>query len=200
MALGRVARGRLEDVLKPLADGLASLGVTPNQLTLAGVILTGLSTFFYWFSGWDVVWLFGAAASLMSGGFLDVLDGALARRGGKSSRAGAFIDSVTDRVSDTLVAVGYLLSGIVYPLSALLMLATSMMVSYARARGETLQVRLDDVGVGERGVRLLIVISATLTAYWYPQALNISAILLTVLAGFTVVERFLYTLEKLRLS
>ncbi|GBC68849.1 CDP-diacylglycerol--inositol 3-phosphatidyltransferase [archaeon HR01] len=197
MALGRVARGRLETILTPLADRLAAGGVTPDQLTLAGLLLTGLSVFFYWLGG---AWLFAAAASLMAGGFLDMLDGALARRTGRLSRAGAFLDSVADRVSDTLVAVGYLLTGVVQPLLALLMLATSMLVSYSRARGESLGVRLADVGLGERGVRLLIVIVATLTAYIYPQALNISAAVLTVLAGFTVVERFLHTLEELGLS
>ncbi|MEM4298269.1 MAG: hypothetical protein QW815_07875, partial [Nitrososphaerota archaeon] len=85
----------------------------------------------------------------------------------------------------------------VHPLPVLLMLATSMLVSYSRARGEALQVRVGDVGVGERGVRLLIAIAATLASYFHTYILTLSAVLITIVSAVTVVERVLHVLRSL---
>ena len=197
MSLGKHARGRVEKVIAPIADTLASVGITPNQLTISGLALTGLAMFSYSLGG---VGLILAGILLVFGGFLDVLDGAIARRHGMSTPAGAFIDSFIDRLADIMIALGYLFSGLVSPLIVVLMLSSSMLVSYARARGEGLQVRVADVGVGERGVRLLIIIAATFISYFYPAALAISALAIIVISAITIVERALHILKSLSSS
>jgi archaetidylinositol phosphate synthase len=197
MSLGKLVRGRLERAIAPLVDALASLGVTPNQLTLYGLALTGLAMISY---NLGSLGLLLAGILLAVGGFLDVLDGVMARRHGMSTPAGAFIDSFADRLSDTMIALGFLFSGLVSPLVVMLMLSSSMLVSYARARGEGLQVRVAGVGVGERGVRLLIIIAATFTAYFQPIALSISALTITIVSAITVVERTWHILKSLSSS
>ncbi|MEM1944521.1 MAG: CDP-alcohol phosphatidyltransferase family protein [Nitrososphaerota archaeon] len=192
-----MARGRLERAVTPFVDALARVGFTPNRLTLAGLAATGLATLSYYWGGFERVGLLLAGLLLAVGSFLDALDGVMARRQGSATPAGAFIDSFVDRVSDTLISLGYLMSGLVHPLPVLLMLATSMLVSYSRARGEALQVRVGDVGVGERGVRLLIAIAATLASYFHTYILTLSAVLITIVSAVTVVERVLHVLRSL---
>lgn len=135
---------------------------------------------------------------MAAGSFLDGLDGSLARLLGSQSNFGAFLDSFTDRISDSLIVLGFLLSGAVDAVLALGMLASSMLVSYARARAEGLGVSLKEVGVGERAVRLLAAIAATFTAYINPLTLFAAAIFITVVSMITVVQRFIATAAALR--
>ncbi len=130
--------------------------------------------------------------------FLDGLDGSLARLLGSQSRFGAFLDSFTDRVSDALIVFGFLLSGVVDAVLALGMLASSMLVSYARARAEALGVSLKEVGVGERAVRLLAAIVATFTAYINPLTIFAAAVFITAVSLITVVQRFFAAAAALR--
>ena len=84
--------------------GLARTRVTPNALTAAGVTLCAASAvivFFAYHRPWLLYWL--AAVVFVVGSVLDILDGALARYGGKATPFGAFVDSISDRVSEGFV-------------------------------------------------------------------------------------------------
>ena len=84
--------------------GLARTRVTPNALTAAGVTLCAASAVLIWFGDdnqWLVYW--SAAVLFVVGSILDILDGALARFGGKATPFGAFLDSISDRVSEGFV-------------------------------------------------------------------------------------------------
>src|SRR5436305_7305100 len=124
--------------------GLARTRVTPNALTAAGVSLCLTAAVLVPFEGRDKLlyyWL--GAAVFVVGSILDILDGALARAGGKSTVFGAFLDSTTDRVSE-----GFMLTAIAYVFArqgkdvfvavAMAALGASILVSYARARAEAL--------------------------------------------------------------
>jgi phosphatidylglycerophosphate synthase len=197
MAVSRRGRGFFEKGVKPLVSLLSAVGITPNMLTVMGLVLTALSLVFYSWSRVDRLNLVYAALLIALGGLLDGLDGPLARLTGRQSNVGAFLDSFADRVSDILLTVGFLLTGLVDVYLAVAMLSTSMLVSYARARGEALNVSLKEVGLGERAVRILAAIVGTLAASLLDVGLTAAAMFIVVVASITVVQRVWTTLTVL---
>ncbi|MEM0348659.1 MAG: CDP-alcohol phosphatidyltransferase family protein [Candidatus Caldarchaeum sp.] len=198
MSISRRGRGLFEKTITPIVKLLAHSSITPNMLTAAGLILTAAATICYYLSRENLGYFLLAGVLLAVSSFLDGLDGSLARLLGSQSRFGAFLDSFTDRVSDALIVFGFLLSGVVDAVLALGMLASSMLVSYARARAEALGVSLKEVGVGERAVRLLAAIVATFTAYINPLTIFAAAVFITAVSLITVVQRFFAAAAALR--
>ncbi len=145
-------KDKVRKYIQPFVLVLARIGLTPNMLTMTGVILNG------------GVGLLIALGHLRLGGvFLlftsafDLLDGALAKATGKTSRFGAFLDSTLDRYSEALVLLGLLYYSVqsnsqidVYLIY--IVIVGSLLVSYARARAEGLglQCRVGLLGRPER--------------------------------------------------
>ncbi len=200
MVVSSRGRGFFEKVVTPIVKAFAYAGFSPNMLTVGGLAFMVTTLPFFMLTRLDKIFFLAASFFLMLGGLLDGLDGLLARHIGKQSSIGAFVDSIADRVSDSLVVVGFMLTGLVDGFLGVGMLATSMLVSYARARAEALNVSLKDVGFGERAVRLLILIIGTLAAYFIPLALFYAAVTVTALATVTVIQRVWTTLSTLARS
>jgi CDP-diacylglycerol--glycerol-3-phosphate 3-phosphatidyltransferase len=135
--LDRRWRKGVEQGLRPLGDGLRRIGVTADALTVFG-LLCSVGTALLIASG-HFVW---AVIGVIVSGVADLLDGAIARGSGQASPRGAFFDSVTDRASDALLFGGvawYLAGQSAYlPILAFAVAACSMMISYERARAESL--------------------------------------------------------------
>lgn len=195
VVVSRRGRSFFEKVVTPVVSVFARAGFTPNMLTFLGLVATAASLFFYMLAKANSIYFLFAALLLAVGSLLDGLDGPLARHTGRQSNAGAFLDSFIDRVSDTLIVVGFMLTGFVDGFLAVAMLASSMLVSYARARGESLNVSLREVGFGERAVRLLAAIAGTLLAIMHPLALQASAIFIIVVSTVTAVQRVWATMS-----
>ena len=180
--------------------GLARTRVTPNALTAAGVTLCGLASILVLGEDRNEILFFWLGALVfVIGSLLDILDGALARVGGKSTPFGAFLDSTTDRVSETfmLTAIAFVLARHdhpVYVAVAVLAVAGSLLVSYTRARAEALGLR-GDVGIGSRAERVVVITAGLVLAPWgvLPWAL----VLLAATAWFTVVQRVLHVRKQL---
>lgn len=127
-----VARG-----LTPIGSGLQAIGVGPDALTFLGLALS-VATAFLIGSG-HLLW---AVLALALSGLLDLLDGTVARNSGRATPRGEFFDSVMDRASDALVFGGvawYLgREGSRLPVLALAAVAVAMLISYERAKAESL--------------------------------------------------------------
>jgi CDP-diacylglycerol--glycerol-3-phosphate 3-phosphatidyltransferase len=181
--------------------GLARTGVTPNGLTTAGVSLclaaAVLVPFEHRADKLLVFWL--AAGIFVVGSVLDILDGALARAGGKSTPFGAFIDSTTDRVGEgaMLAAIALVFSqqgrdwAVVVAVAAVV---GSFLVSYTRARAEALGLR-GDVGVGSRAERVVVITAGLVFAPW--GGLPWAIVVLAATAWLTVVQRILHVRKQL---
>jgi phosphatidylglycerophosphate synthase len=153
-------------MLRPFERALRASNLTPDALTLlslaacagAGLAIgTGhLAT-----AGWLYI---------VAGG-LDVLDGRIARATNRQGKAGAFLDSVTDRWGELFVFAGFawFLRGSGWLLVVMLALVGSVMVSYTRARGESLGVVLDG-GAMQRAERIALVSVSTLVTAWFHSA------------------------------
>jgi len=180
--------------------GLTRTRVTPNALTATGVLLCAAASVLVLFEDKNEIlfyWL--AAVVFVLGSLLDILDGALARAGGKTTPFGAFLDSTTDRISE-----GFMLTAIAYVLArhhqpafvavAVLAVAGSFLVSYTRAKAEALGLR-GDVGIGSRAERVVVITAGLVLAPWgvLPWAL----VLLACTAWITVGQRVLHVRKQL---
>jgi CDP-diacylglycerol--glycerol-3-phosphate 3-phosphatidyltransferase len=174
--------------------------VTPNALTAAGVTLCAVASVLVLFENRNEIlfyWL--AAVVFVVGSLLDILDGALARAGGKTTPFGAFLDSTTDRVSEgfMLTAIATVLARHHHPVFVAVTVAAvagSFLVSYTRARAEALGLR-GDVGIGSRAERVVVITAGLVLAPWgvLPWAL----VLLACTAWITVVQRVLHVRKQL---
>jgi len=170
-------------------------------LTAAGVLLCAAAAVLVYFEYRDKLlfyWL--GAAVFVVGSVLDILDGALARAGGKTTPFGAFLDSTTDRVSEGFVLGAIALvesrhgneTALAFTVAAV---AGSFLVSYTRARAEALGLR-GDVGIGSRAERVVVITAGLVLAPW--GALQWSIYLLAATAWVTVLQRILFVRTQLR--
>lgn len=144
------------------ARGLLKIGVHPNAVTIVGTLGVVVGA----------LWMFPQGDRMLFWGVLvvtfflitDMLDGTMARLGGKASRLGAYLDSTLDRVADAAI-FGALVWAFVdvdraTSVAALVCLAVGSFVPYARARAESLGVDAS-MGIAERSDRLVVALTAT---------------------------------------
>ncbi len=187
MVLSQI-KSTVSKVFNPFYTLLVKLGVDPNHLTILGLafgILAG------WAFAQHVYWV--AFIALILTGFMDMLDGGVARAGGFSSDQGAFLDSVVDRIADVAIITGIILGfqSTFDQLMGILLLGSTFSISYVRARGEGLGVNLSGIGLMERAERMLFLFAGALVAaLWGEVALAITVYTLLILTVITVIHRF----------
>jgi len=170
-----------------LAAALARLPVTPNQVTVAGMLATFVAGALA-----GLGYLLAAGIVLAISGTFDILDGALARATKASYPYGAFLDSTTDRYSEGAIYLGIAAYFLTHPgpdmqikvLGCMVALAGSYLVSYVRARAQSLGFKCD-VGLFARPERVV----ATVIGLLFPVILPFVIYLLAVLTNFTAVQR-----------
>jgi CDP-diacylglycerol---glycerol-3-phosphate 3-phosphatidyltransferase len=182
--------------------GLERTSLTPDVLSISGVCLCIVGAVVVWFE-YVSEWLFLVGAALfVVGSILDILDGALARRTGKGTPFGAFLDSTVDRVGEGFMigAIGLVLAregnewGLALAFTAI---AGSFLVSYTRARAEALGLK-GDVGIGSRAERVVVITTGLVLAPLHELVLPSTMALLTATAWLTVVQRVLSVRSQLR--
>ncbi|MEO0019030.1 MAG: CDP-alcohol phosphatidyltransferase family protein [candidate division WOR-3 bacterium] len=178
-------------ILRPVVLLFARLGISPSSVTLAAIPLSlGAAFLFkYGFFPW---------AGIITGlvGLCDTIDGELSRLTGKTSSAGAILDSTIDRLSEGIIFIGiawyYLEINHIFVLMTLLASLFSFMVSYVRARSEGVG-RDCQVGFFERPVRVVVLMfsAIVLGKRYFPFGVGL------IFAGtlFTFVYRLLYVLR-----
>jgi CDP-diacylglycerol--glycerol-3-phosphate 3-phosphatidyltransferase len=182
----------------PLVTPLASIGVTPNMISIAGfagnVIAAALAAGGEFIAAGVVMLIFSA---------LDLLDGALARKTGTVTKFGAVFDSVLDRLSEAAV-----LAGLLYHFTQLdghttevalcyAAMVGSVMVSYIRARAEGIGLELRD-GLFTRAERVILLAGALILAPLVHDDIVLGALwILAVLSLFTAAQRVVTVWQKL---
>ncbi len=206
-------------LLEPLAHWLGSKNANPNWLTTLGFLLSIVCAF-------EI-----ASGSLVTGGLLvlvsglfDTIDGAVARKTGRVTRFGALYDSTMDRYSEVTVyfGLGFYLIGHGYYLTsvaAVFAIGGSIMVSYVRARAETLGFKAN-VGLTRRQERVVILgVGLVLNAFdpyfksvlvpilsgifgkdfiYPPFAVAVTVVILAVLTNLTAIQRIYYVYEQFK--
>lgn len=178
--------------MEELGGRLGELGVKPVDLTVTGLLLSVLA----FLSSMKNSPLYYTVFVALSG-LMDMLDGPVARATGKASPLGAFLDSFLDRVSDALLIVSLVNFGLDWWLVTSLLVA-SLLISYSRARAESLGVSLEGVGLVERSERMiLLAATAVLLAVNFAVGFTVF-ILFLALSVETVAHRFIYVVLALR--
>ena len=174
--------------VKPFADA----GVTPNTVTIMGLIVSLISAWCYYSWTYSPLLLPVAALLILLSGLFDAVDGIIARTKGKVTVFGGFLDSVSDRYADAMVLAGITLGGLCNPIAGFAALIGSLMVSYTRSRAEAAGVSMAGVGIAERAERMLILAAVTFIAILWIDALNYGIILLAILSHATVIQRTMH--------
>jgi archaetidylinositol phosphate synthase len=171
---------------------LNKLGLTPNHVSILGLILALLSAITFW--QWKIhpFLLILAPLLMLVSGLFDALDGAIARIYGEATKFGGFFDSLLDRYSDAVIICGIILGGLTETTWGLAAIMGSLLVSYARARAEAAGVKMESVGIAERAERIIILTVASFLSYVWLDALNWGILFLAILTNLTVVQRAIY--------
>jgi CDP-diacylglycerol--glycerol-3-phosphate 3-phosphatidyltransferase len=176
---------QVERAVKPMGESLRRAGVTPDVLTVVGLLLAVAAAVAVGMGALRAGLLLVILAALP-----DLLDGAVAKAGNLSSQRGAFFDSVIDRVTD-----GFLLGGIAWYLSSrdgghiavlpLAVMGVSATISYERAKAESLGLQAKG-GLMERAERIILLCVGLL----FDSALVPILWVMLVLTSITAIQRF----------
>ncbi|MCB0000944.1 MAG: CDP-alcohol phosphatidyltransferase family protein [Anaerolineae bacterium] len=196
-------RKTFRGVLEAVARFFNRLGVSPNQLTLIGLILQG------------IVAAVIAAGYLQLAGILliffsifDAFDGTLARMTGQVSRFGAFFDATIDRYAESIVLFGLLVyysgqpDSTTQTLLIYVAIVGSLLVSYTRAKAESLGIPCKE-GILTRAERVVLLVIGLLLGTWQPiaalpDALTVVLWLLAILSNVTAIQRVLAVRKTVR--
>ncbi|HEU4369790.1 MAG TPA: transglycosylase SLT domain-containing protein [Methylomirabilota bacterium] len=184
--LGR-HRERIRLWSDPVGRMLFRLRLRPNHLTVIGLVVS-----FFAAAAFIAGHVRGAGGLLLLAGLCDLLDGSLARMSGQVTAFGAFLDSVIDRYSDLIVLLGIVVLFARTPnargaLVAMAGLVGSVMVSYTKARAESIGVECN-VGVMERPERMICLIAGAVLDLLEPALWVLAA-----LANLTALQRIIFT-------
>jgi phosphatidylglycerophosphate synthase len=211
-------RDRFRRGVEPVARGFGRVGLTPNALTLIGFGIALVAAWAAATQSWTL-----AGVLVIFGGVFDLLDGALARATGTTSRLGAFLDSTFDRLGEAVVYIGVIwglleVGYVLGPQVAAAAMAAAFMVSYTRAKSENLGFTsgtgMAAVGVAPREVRIVILTVGLLAAGLLPgpvesagqagaaffplswTALVASLALIAILATITTFQRIVHVMRQ----
>jgi CDP-diacylglycerol---glycerol-3-phosphate 3-phosphatidyltransferase len=181
-------------LLRAIVRWLALTKINPNVLTFMGLVVNAWAAFFFGYATAENQrrMFFYAGLIIIGSGFFDLVDGEVARAQNRVTRFGAFFDSVVDRYSDASQFFGLLVyyargDRFFYVVLTAYVIVSAIMVSYSRARAESL-IGSCRVGFMERPERLVLVILGALFNRMAP-ALWVIAVLSTI----TVIHRIQYT-------
>jgi CDP-diacylglycerol--glycerol-3-phosphate 3-phosphatidyltransferase len=181
-------------LLDAIVRWLALARINPNVLTFLGLVVnTGAALLFGYANSADQARMFRYAGLVIIGsGFFDLVDGRVARASNQVTRFGGFFDSVVDRYSDAALFFGLLVyyargGRFFYVVLTALVMVSAIMVSYTRARAESL-IGSCKVGFMERPERLVLLIIGALFNVMAPVLWVIA-----VLSTITVIHRIQYT-------
>ena len=183
-------RTSLQPYLEKIGKAFAATGLSPNVWTSVGLVFAFLSALVYGLNI-EFALIIGGILLLVSG-FFDIVDGQVARVTKKTSRQGGFLDSVFDKIAEVAIFTGILMGGYAQPHLVLLAITLSLLVSYARARAESLGVKLQGIGIGERAERLLVIAIIGMIGF-----MEYAVIIVIIIATITLIQRIVVTSDEL---
>jgi CDP-diacylglycerol---glycerol-3-phosphate 3-phosphatidyltransferase len=198
-AFGRGCRVLLHAIVR----GLALTRISPNVLTFLGLVINTVAAILFGYANPQnhVRMFLYAGLVIIGAGIFDMVDGRVARATGQVTTFGAFFDSVIDRYSDVALFFGLLVyyargNHFFYLVLVAFVMVSSVMVSYTRARAESL-IGSCKVGFMERPERIVLVIIGALFSRW--DAMAPVLWVLAVLSTITIIHRIAYTYQQTRI-
>jgi CDP-diacylglycerol--glycerol-3-phosphate 3-phosphatidyltransferase len=183
-------------ISQPVARAVARTGMTPNQITILGLLASFVSAVLVGYGQF----ILGAIAMLL-GGVLDLIDGALARLTRRATAFGSVFDAVVDRYAEGAILFGLLIWELNHghTVEAALVFATvagSFLVSYTRARAEVIRMDVKE-GLFTRTERVAL-LAVALLFNAVPHVLLAALWVLAILTNVTAVQRLYYVWTRTR--
>jgi len=180
--------------MQPLGRRLGTLGLRPNALTTTSLLVSCLGG-----AAYSLKLPLLGALGLLGSGVVDMLDGAVARATGTSSRFGAVYDHVLDRYAEFAVLLGIGIGGFVSWIWVIFALFGMVMASFVRAKAESVGgLKSCTVGIAERQEKLILLLAGSILQPIFPLALPICVFTVGIVSHVTVVQRLHYTLNQTR--
>lgn len=190
-------RDSLSPALEKIGRGFAKTKLPATFWTIVGLVIALVSGIVY---GFDVQssLLLGGVLLLVSG-FFDIVDGQVARITKTTTKSGAFLDSIFDKIAEVVIFIGILVGQLAEPILVILALSLSLLVSYTRSRAESLGIMLQGVGIGERAERLLVIalVGIVGSIVGVMDVMNYAMIIICIIAGITFIQRIVISAKKL---
>ncbi len=183
-------RDTLRPALEKIGKGFASTGLSANFWTAIGLVFAFASALTYGL-GIEYGLIIGGVLLLVSG-FFDIVDGQVALVKGTTSKKGGYLDSMFDKIAETAIFLGILIGGYVEPYLVLLAITLSLLVSYARAKSDSLNIKLQGVGIGERAERLLVIAVIGIIGF-----MGIAVLIVVIIAAITLIQRMVVTVKNI---
>ena len=209
-------RESLKPALEKVGRGFAATKLSPNFWTCMGLIFSIIAAISYGLESiittdvivgqpqsgallFETVLKHAPSYALLAGGvlllvsgFFDVVDGQVARVTKKTSRRGAYLDSVSDKIAESAIFVGIIIGGYAEPWLVVLAATLSLLVGYARAKSDALNIKMQGVGIGERAERLLVIAIIGMIGF-----MQIALLIVIVISAITLVQRIIITSRQL---
>ena len=183
-------RPLLTKILNPVAR---NLNINPNIVTVISPFVALIAAY-----GFANHLLILGTVAILASGFLDVVDGAVARYHNRASKFGAFLDSTMDRFADAIIYIGIIFGGYCDLFVGILAIHSAICVSYVRARAESQGVNCN-VGIAERAVRMIILMVGAIIGYFAGDIFFTYVIyILVILSYFTVAQRVVHVWRQLK--
>ena len=184
-------RDSLQPHLEKIGRGFASTGISPNGWSCIGLVFAFVSAFIY---GLNVEFsLIIGGVVLLVAGFFDIVDGQVARVSQKITKSGGFLDSIFDKIAEVAIFLGILVGGFAEPYLVFLAITFSLLVSYTRSKAESLGVKLQGIGIGERAERLLVIAIVGIIGF-----MEYAVIIVIIIAAITFIQRIIVTAKALK--
>jgi len=183
-------RDSLQPHLEKIGSIFASTGISPNGWSCIGLAFAFASAFIYGMN-MEFALIIGGVVLLIAG-FFDIVDGQVARVSQKITKTGGFLDSVFDKIAEVAIFLGILVGGFAEPYLVFLAIALSLLVSYTRSRAESLGVKLQGIGIGERAERLLVIAIIGIIGF-----MEYAVIIVIIIACITFIQRIIVTVKAL---
>lgn len=196
-------RPYLKGLFESIAKIFAFLGLTPNTLTTISLVLAAVSGVSFYLSQNNIDWLLLAGSMVLISGFLDAIDGALARYTGKAGPKGDFLDHVIDRYADTFLICGIFFGGYVRWEIGVVAITGVLLCSYLGTQAQAVQIGRYYGGILGRADRLVLLIIFTFLNYVAPgeiyglQLLGWLLIIFAVTSHISAIQRFAHIWKKL---
>jgi len=184
-------RDSLQPHLEKIGSSFASTGISPNGWSCIGLAFAFASAFIYGMN-MEFALIIGGVVLLVAG-FFDIVDGQVARVSQKITKTGGFLDSVFDKIAEVAIFLGILVGGFAEPYLVFLAIALSLLVSYTRSKAESLGIKLQGIGIGERADRLLVIAIIGIAGF-----MEYAVIIVIIIAGITFIQRIVVTTKALK--